>query len=65
MSDTVPKVTDPVPVSKRSGINQPFAIEGDNPELNLTFAVREDPLDEHMVPNSESGADEAVEFESA
>jgi len=61
-----PEVADSVPVSERSGINQPFAIEGDAlPELNLTFAGREDPLDEHTMPNSEPGADEAPESESA
>ena len=55
-----------MPVSERSGINQPFAIEGDaSPELNLTFAVRKNPLDEHMMPNSESETDEALESESA
>jgi len=58
-------VTDLGPVSERSGIKQQFAIEGDGPELNSTFSVREDPLDEHMILNSESEADEAVELESA
>ena len=45
--------SNPVPVFEPSGINQPFAIEGD-------------PLDqpERMVPDSES-AYEAVEYESA
>ena len=50
-------------ISEPSGINQPFAIEleGAGPEL----AVREHPLDQRMVPHSESGAYEAVEYESA
>ena len=56
--------SDPVSISSEpSGINQPFAIglEGAGPEL----AVREHPLDQRMVPHSESGAYEAVEYESA
>ena len=56
--------SDPVSISERSGINQPFAIglERAGPEL----AVREHPLlDQRMVPHSESGAYEAVEYESA
>ena len=57
--------SDSVPVSERSGINQPFNIEGDGPELNLTFAVCQDRLGECMVPDSESGAYEGVESESA
>jgi hypothetical protein len=56
--------SDSVSAFEPSGINQPFAIEGDDPEHNLTFAVQEDPLDQHMVPDSESGAYEAVESES-
>lgn len=52
-------------VSERSGINQSSAIEGDGPEHNLTFVVREDPSDEHTLPNLESGAVEAMESESA
>ena len=43
-----------MPVSEPSGLNQPFAIEGDAPELNLTIAIHEDPLDNY----------ETVEFES-
>jgi hypothetical protein len=57
--------TDSVLVSEQSRIYQSSAIEGDGPELNLTFAAREDPSDEHMVPNLESGVDEAMESESA
>ena len=57
--------SDPVHVSEPSGINQPFAIEGDGPEFNLISAVREDPLDQRMVLHSELGAYEAVQSESA
>ena len=54
-----------MPVSERSGINQSSPIEGDILERDLTSAVREGPLDEHILPNLESGADAAMEFESA
>ena len=62
-TSSVPEVTDsdPTPVlsvSEPSGINKPFSIEGVGPEL----AVREDHLDQRMVPDSES---QAYESESA
>ena len=61
-NSSVPEVTDsdptPVSVSEPSGINKPFSIEGVGPEL----AVREDHLDQRMVPDSES---QAYESESA
>ena len=61
-TSSVPEVTDsdptPVSVSEPSGINKPFSIEGAGPEL----AVREDHLDQRMVPDSES---QAYESESA
>ena len=58
---SVPEVTDsdPTPVSvsdsEPSGINELFSIEVSGPEL----AVREDHLDQRMVPDSESGAYES------
>ena len=54
-----------MPISERPGINQSSPIEGDGLERDLTSAVREGPLDEHILPNLESGADAAMEFESA
>ena len=54
-------------VSEPSGINQPFAIQGDSesPELGFTFAFREDQLDRIMiVPDSESGDYDSEEVES-
>ena len=58
---SVPEVTDSVPTpvsasdSEPSAINKPFSTEGGGPEL----AVREDHLDQRMVPDSESGAYES------